>query len=262
MIAEYAEAAAWGDYLKSAPIETSLHLNINVFEVGGVVLLCAPGTMDPFYNRAIGFGVRQPVTPELVDSVLRHFEQAGSNQIYIQVSPAVDPAESLTWLEQRGFYPNGSWVKLVRGREIPPYIETDLDVQLITPDHAHDFADVIVEVFGIAGELYPMLYNTVGRNGWSHYVAYDSGYPAAAAAMYHNNDIAWLGFMGTRPFHRGRGAQNALITRRIFDAITNGCQWIVSDTLEHAPDGQNRSLRNLERLGFEVAYWRINFMNF
>lgn len=262
LIAEYAEAAAWTSYLSEAPAELALALNVKVREVGGVVLLCAPGTMDPFYNRAIGFGLKQPMTPELLDSILESYEQGGANEIYIQVSPAVTPVESLTWLEERGFYPNGSWVKLVRGRDMPPYIETGLDIQIIGPDCAHEFADIIIEVFGLSGEMYSLLHNIVGKPGWQHYVAYDSGNPAAAAAMYSHNDVAWLGFMGTRQEYRGRGAQNALITRRIYDAIGNGCQWIVSDTLEHAADGPNRSLRNLERLGFEVAYWRINFMNF
>jgi GNAT superfamily N-acetyltransferase len=262
MIAEYAESAAWSDYLSAAPADVAAMLNVQVCEVGGTVLICAPGTQDPIYNRAIGLGVKEPATPELIDSILQRFEQNGANQIYMQISPAVRPDETLGWLEERGFYPNGSWVKLVRGCEMPPFIETDLQIELLDASHGKDFAEVILEVFGISDSLYPVLYNTVGRPHWRHYIAYDQGYPAAAAAMYRRGDVAWLGFMGTRESHRGRGAQYALVTRRIFDAITLGCNWIVSDTFEHGTESPNRSLQNLQKLGFEVAYWRINFINF
>ena len=262
IIAEFAEAAAWSDYLSAASVEVTDRLNVQVKEMGGAVLLCAPGAMDPFYNRAIGLGVREPASPGLLDSVLKHYIDNDAYQVYIQICPAVTPVETLTWLEERGFYPNGSWVKLVRGRDAPPFIETGLEIQLLDAAHAHIFADIILEVFGISGELYPFLYNTVGRPNWRHYIAFDNGYPAAASAMFVKGDVAWMGFMGTRESHRGRGAQNALITRRIHDAIGLGCNWIVSDTLEHSFENENRSLRNLERLGFEIAYWRINFTNF
>jgi hypothetical protein len=262
LIAEYAESAAWSDYLSSAPPPYAQQFNLRVNEIGGAVMLCAPGINDPFYNRVVGIGVKEPATPQYLDQILDFYRQHDVSQLYLQVCPAVYPTDTLSWIEERGFYPIGSWVKLVRGREMPPYIETGLDIQNIAPSRASEFAEIIIEVFGVSDDLYPFLVNIVGRTNWNVYIAYSEGFPIAAAAMYSINDIAWLGFMATRESHRGRGAQNALITRRVFDAIESGCTWIVSDTLEHSPDGQNRSLRNLEKLGFEIAYWRINFVNF
>jgi hypothetical protein len=50
------------------------------------------------------------------------------------------------------------------------------------------------------------------------------------------------------PF-RGRGAQSALIARRIKKAVEVGCKIVVSETLSIA----RHSLGNLQKAGFEVA---------
>lgn len=261
VIAEYAEAKAWSDYFSSAPPEIAEQLRLKVQEIEGAVILSAPGIDDPFYNRVIGLGLRKPATPELIDAILECLSENGASRIYFQICPAVHPVDTLTWLESRGFYPNGSWVKLIRGNEMPPFIQTGLDIQVIDADQSYLFTEIITEVFGLSYENSILLNDFVGRSNWSHYIAYDQGYPIAAAAMFRLGEVAWLGFMGTRIDHRGKGAQNALVTRRIFDAVSSGCKWIVSDTLEHSFTGPNRSLTNLERLGFQVAYWRINFQN-
>ena len=51
------------------------------------------------------------------------------------------------------------------------------------------------------------------------------------------------------PFRR-RGAQSALIAQRIKKAVEVGCKIVVSETLSIA----KRSLSNLQKAGFEVAY--------
>jgi hypothetical protein len=58
--------------------------------------------------------------------------------------------------------------------------------------------------------------------------------------------------------HRRRGGQQALLARRIVDAIDAGCTAIVSETGEPIADEPNPSLANLLRCGFKVVASRLN----
>jgi hypothetical protein len=63
----------------------------------------------------------------------------------------------------------------------------------------------------------------------------------------------------TVPAHRRRGAQGSLLARRLEDGIELGCRWFVTETGAEDPDRPNASLRNMLRVGFEVAYLRRNY---
>jgi GNAT superfamily N-acetyltransferase len=64
----------------------------------------------------------------------------------------------------------------------------------------------------------------------------------------------YLGWTGTDPEHRGRGAQSALIAARLARAAALGAHWCVSETNTAA----DASLRNLLRAGFTpAAEWAV-----
>lgn len=260
-VVEYAEARAVSDYIQAAPGDLRELLGMRVEHVGRATLVITPGLDDLFYNRVIGLGVGEEATEEQVDQIIQIFSDAEVGQFYFHLSPGARPEYLWEWLERRGFYPNGSWVKLIRDTSPPPFIETTLQIEPISSEYADAFAAIGVEAFGLPEILFPMLANTVERPDWRHFLAFDGDYPAAGGAMHVHKDVAWLGFMGTRESHQKRGAQSAMATRRIFEAAQAGCKWVVSDTFEHSEDQPNRSLLNLQRLGFEIAYWRVNFLN-
>lgn len=261
-IVEFAEARALTDYFFAAPEWLKIQLDIHTEQVGFATLLIVPGLDDPFYNRVIGLGIGAPASEAQIDEIISRYQANAVDHFWFQLGPTAQPEYIWGWLEARGFYSSGSWVKAIRDTSLPPFVDTGLDLRVIGPDLADAFAEVIVEAYGLPELFYPMVAATVGRKDWRHYLAFDGDYPAAAAAMHTYKDIAWLGFMGTRPSHQRRGAQTALITRRIHDASQIGCRWVVSDTFEHDPEKPNRSLLNLERLGFYTSYWRVNFMNY
>jgi hypothetical protein len=81
-------------------------------------------------------------------------------------------------------------------------------------------------------------------------MAFDGARPVAVAALCVFEDIGYLTGAGTAAGHRQRGAQQALIARRIDKAEEIGSATLVSETLtmlEH-------SHRNLQRAGFRDAY--------
>jgi L-amino acid N-acyltransferase YncA len=78
--------------------------------------------------------------------------------------------------------------------------------------------------------------------------------------MYARDGFAWLGAAGTLASHRGRGAQGALIARRIDDARALGCHTLTTEILPDQPGKKNASSRNMERVGFRIACRRPNWV--
>jgi GNAT superfamily N-acetyltransferase len=81
-------------------------------------------------------------------------------------------------------------------------------------------------------------------------MAFDDSHPVAIATLCIFEDLGYLMAAATAESHRKRGAQQALIAKRIEQAERLGCSLLVSETLymiEH-------SYRNLERAGFQEVY--------
>ena len=100
---------------------------------------------------------------------------------------------------------------------------------------------------------------TIGRilavTGGAHlYLAELDGRPIAAATLHMHEGVALMGGASTIPSARGRGAQLALLERRLQDAFANGCDIAMMGALPGSI-----SQRNAERHGFRIAYTRIKW---
>ena len=87
---------------------------------------------------------------------------------------------------------------------------------------------------------------------WSCYLAEVAGAPVGAAALVVDDGIGLLANAATLPAGRRRGCQQALIHRRMQDAMASGCELF----LTMANPG-SVSHRNLERGGLGVAYTKV-----
>lgn len=86
------------------------------------------------------------------------------------------------------------------------------------------------------------------------------GRSQACAAMLVDGDVAEFGIAATLEPARGRGAQLALLHRRILDAAAAGCETLFVETGERVPNRPSASYRNILRAGFEEAYLRPNWV--
>ena len=75
-----------------------------------------------------------------------------------------------------------------------------------------------------------------------------------------DGDVAEFGIAATLEPARGRGAQLALLHRRIADAGAAGCETLFVETGERVPNRPSASYRNILRAGFEEAYLRPNWV--
>jgi hypothetical protein len=107
--------------------------------------------------------------------------------------------------------------------------------------------------------LAPVVEALVGRPWWRAYGAFDGDALVAGGVMRCDGRVAWLGLGATLPSHRGRGAQGALMSRRITDAIAQGASTIATEAGTPIDGEKNASYDNMRRCGFELVGARTNW---
>jgi GNAT superfamily N-acetyltransferase len=196
----------------------------------------------------------------MIAEAVTHFDGAGVKHFAFQMSPQAYPPEVPRWLAAQGLGASNNWVKMIHAPAPPPVIRTDLHIEQIGSDQADTFSEIVETAFEMPSVIRPWFNFLVGRAAWRHYLAFDGDTPVGCGALFIKNGIGWLGIGGTLPAARGKGAQGALIARRINDAIDLGCQWIITETGEETPGHRNPSYHNMVRTGFELVYPRPNYV--
>ena len=259
-LAERPDVAFALENVAAASNETRSTAGMGVRRIGEGVVTWA-GAFDVLAaNRALGFGLDELLTPERLDEIEACFVAAGVPRFMIQVSPAARPADLPRLLEARGYRKHNRWVKLMRSTATVPKIESQLGIVQIGSDRASEFADIVGGAFGFPPAMMDALAGLVGREGWRHYLAVDGDRPVGGAALFVVEGVGWLGAAGTRAEARGRGAQSALIARRVADAAALGISTVVTETAEETPERPAPSWRNMRRLGFQEIYRRPNWV--
>ncbi len=259
-IVEMSEAEAWNDFFLAAPADLGAQLGIGTEYYGSTVALMADKLDRRMFNRVVGLGILEPADQSTVDAILADYDQAHLPSFAVQLSPFAQPPALPDWLRQHGLTPRDNWAKLYRGSQPPPEVQTELRVEMIGQAEAHTFAQIACGVYGLPTELEPWVAATVNRDGWHHYLALDGERAVACGALFIDGNVGWLGWAGTLAPDRNRGAQSALMARRVHDGAAMGCEWFVSECKEDTPDQPNPSYHNLLRNGFQLAYHRPNWM--
>ena len=211
-------------------------------------------------NRIVGLGVASPATTGDLDAALRWFHEAGVPRAFVQVAPHAEPDMLAAWLQARGLTYYNNWVRLWRDTTPLPPRPTTLRVEQVVADRADLFGRIVAEAFHMPLAASGWVTSTFGQPGWRHYMAFDGETPVATATLFLKGDTGWLGAAATSEAARGKGAQSALIARRIADANAQGCTLLSVETAEPTETRDAPSYRNVTRLGFEVAYKRANWL--
>lgn len=260
LLNELGESEARANLYLCAPPEFARKYGLETRRIGSVWVILIAGWEGGYFNRIIGLGVGDPAKESLLDDAIGFLKNAGCTDYMAQISPLVHSPHLLEWLKARAFTRGSERAKMYRGNEPAPSIPTDLRVESIGKEYAHDFADIALTAFGMPPELRPFVNGTLGKPGWHHYLAFDGEQPVSAAGMYVKGDIGWLSFGSTLASHRNRGGQGAMFARRIADGLALGCRWFVTETTEDTTDSPSPSYRNMLRTGFKLAYLRPNYV--
>ena len=197
-------------------------------------------------NRVYLCGAEEGMSSAGVGRLIDLFATEGAKRFFVWLSPGPNMELARGWLEAHGLsrITRTGYPTLCRTERAPVRFETDLEVREV---NAEEIAQASAEL----GEtLWPEYSRSAGRDKFFHYMAFDGARPVAIAALCIFEDLGYLMAAATAESDRKRGAQQALIAKRVERAEQMGCSIQVSETLymiEH-------SYRNLQRAGFEEAY--------
>jgi GNAT superfamily N-acetyltransferase len=217
---------------------------------GSCYVTIDPNRQGPFasanLNRVYWCGTEAGMEFRGIGRLIDLFATDGVKRFFVWLSPGPDMEVLRGWLEQSGLsrIRRTGYPTLCRDHRSPVEFKTDLEVREVSAEEIAQAGDQLGET------MWPGYVRSAGKEGFFHYMAFDDGRPVAVATLCVFEDLGYLMAAATAESHRKRGAQQALIAKRIERAEQMGCSTLVSETLymiEH-------SYRNLQRAGFEEVY--------
>jgi GNAT superfamily N-acetyltransferase len=264
-VADLVEAEAWAQLQLALPEDFRTRLRIAVHRHGRAVALVTGGSTEFAVNRVIGLGVLTPVTPDLLDTLIRQYSSAGVQKFLVQMNPEAVTAEIDGWFLERGFVCKPGLGKLYRATADAGSLPLARSIRVVEIDQgdAETFEGLVAAPLKVPEEMRLGIRSTIGHDRWRYYLAFEGkgDRPIAGAALFAGQEAGWCGLAATHEDHRGQGAQTALLVRRIQDAAASACRWVMAETMLEKPDRPNPSIRNMRRLGFEVLHQRRHYMS-
>lgn len=264
-LAEGAEAEFMLAMASGAPPEAQAELGMVQARIaGGVVLAMAGDPTGGYWNKALGFGVTEPVTAEAVDEVLGVYRRAGSGVAVLQVAPSVLPEDWAEICDRHGIAAGQAWVKLLRPTAPePPEASSSLRVGPLDPGDAGAWAHAYCVGFGmpeVPALVAMMEAGTDTGAGFRPFAAWDGDALVAAANLHVAGPAGAFCGAATLPGARGRGAQSMFMRVRIEAARALGLEWVSAETWQEGEGQHNASLHNMLRAGFVEVYPRTNWV--
>jgi hypothetical protein len=261
---EQIERDAWFDLYVAAPDDLKAPGPVSVARLGETLLLADRSTPATVVNRALCLGVGQPASEAQVGDAVAWMRSHANPNWSLQIVPVANGPEMQAWAQAQGLRRlPAELAKFYREPTPPadPRTLSRLDIREVGPDNAADFGRVAQTGYPLPPHFAPWLSALVGRPGWRCYLAYDGALPVACAAMFVQEGWAWLGVDATLADHRGRGAQKALIARRLADGIAAGVDGFTVETGLPAAgtEAKHPSFRNISGAGFALAYARMQY---
>lgn len=250
------------DHWKLVPPEVAKRLKPRTAHVGDAFLTMLAGSEALRVNRVIGLGHRGKASQQVVDEIVRRYQDAGVKRFSVLLGPGPQADDAARWLSARGFTRKPGLMLLVRDarkalprqeRRVVVHRASAVDRATIVAIHAKCFA------------------TPLSRRSWNlaaaasrdheHYLAFAGPTAIAAGTLRIDGDLAWLGGGATLTRWRRRGAHRALILARLRRAVQRGCRWVWVETAAPARGRPDGSRRNLVRLGFEEAFTKPVFVS-
>ena len=258
-LADGIEKAALADLHAAAPEDLARRIGLQAFEAGGALVSVVGGDPSIVLNRTSGLGVSAPVTADDVRRIRATYSAAGVGRHFVQVHPEAGLTGLARWLEEAGYRPQRRWMKFIRGRQPIALPETALQIREIGPEHATDFGRIVAEGFDLSELGAELVGSLAGRRGWRLFMAFADDRPAATGALFVQGRTAWLDWGSTTRAHRRKGAQAALLARRVAVALELGCEAMFTTTGEWVEGDPQHSYKNIQRTGFEELYLSCNY---
>lgn len=258
-LVETSEARAYALLEECASQATRRSFGLSVERIGGAYAFLATGLKDSLLlNRVIGLGVEEPMTTDLIAQLDRHYREGGVMTYAAEVAPTGVRGPVMDQLLAAGFLPFKQTHMMHRRSDPVPEVSSDLQVCRVGFEHAESFVSLCRDVFGLAPPFSDLLRDSFGVRQQTHWLAFEGDTVAAAALTTRiSDDVAWIGWVCTKPSHRGRGAQSALAAAQLRACQEDGIGWVTLEAAAGSKRQPSQSLRNYTRLGWCTAYQRV-----
>jgi GNAT superfamily N-acetyltransferase len=227
---------------------------------GGVASFADEGSP---YNKVAGWGFDGVPGLDELDAIEGAFAARGA-PTQVELAHLADPAigELLT---ARGYRLES--FENVLGRSLDrcdPWVSpSDIEVRLSPDDEFDDWLRVVADAAahpdseGLARHeefpraIYEQAQRDAAHAGVRRYSAWRAGSLAGGAELRLVGDIAQFAGAATAPAHRRHGIQSAFLSRRLADAVAEGC-----DVAVIVVQPGSKSQQNAQRSGFHLLYTR------
>ncbi len=208
---------------------------------------------EPYFtaSRVLGFGSGDEAH---LDALLDWFHSFGEAP-HLDITPHHSSKALLRLFAERGLF-QYNFLTFLYGVPEPddraePELPDGIELREYGEDQLEEFGQLCAEIEGWQGEDRKVRAQVIAAQfpGWSSYIAFASGKPAAHAVLRIDDGVAVMMFAETRADLRGLGCQTALLHRRISQAAQAGCELILCGSYPGTI-----SQRNQMRVGLRVAY--------
>ncbi len=234
-------------------------MGIAVRRLGGGVVVSVSKDPSGFWSKAQGFGFGEPLTEKVIAEAVGFYRSEGTASANFHLPDQVLPPDWPEIAAAYGLTRGEVLVKTLRDDRPVALAPTTLRVGPVDDADMAAWAAVQIEAFELHdpdGRMAEMLASVNDIDAVTAYGAWDGDLLVATGALFVDGEAGELVSGATRPLYRGRGAQSALLARRVQDGLAAGCRWLLSETGKPAPGERNPSLDNLRRAGFDVIYDR------
>lgn len=248
---------------------------VEIARIGGAVCLYSRTMPWPSFNTVKG--LRDEDAARL-DEIAAFYRERDRN-VQFEIVPGLIGPDLLKALAGRGLYPSGFHASMygrpgtgsdaaagdseARSRDGSGTGAMDsagdpLRIVELGQDDFETYATIHCRAFGLPDNGIPHVAanNRVlhARPGWTFYLAYWDGAPAATAVMHAAEGTASFTFAATLPEFRGRGIHRRLLLHRLAAAAERGCTLAVGQCAF-----LSASHRNMERAGMRLGYVRTTW---
>jgi GNAT superfamily N-acetyltransferase len=129
-----------------------------------------------------------------------------------------------------------------------------------SPSQAREVGSILRRAMDLPERSVDLFASVVGRARWHVYLALEDDRAIGAGTLFVHDGVGYLGMGATLPEHRKRGAQSALLARRLEVARDLGCSVVVSETGAPVEGDPQHSHRNMLRAGLREISVLHNFM--
>jgi GNAT superfamily N-acetyltransferase len=227
---------------------------------GGVATFAEP---DSPFNKVVGLGFGGVPTAAELDKIEQAFAACGA-ATRIELPHLADP-EIAVLLTERGYRLESfeNVLGLAIEGEQEPVLPLGIEVRPSGDDEFPTWLDLMADAVAhpdtegaprheeFPREVYINAERDLAAAGVARYAALCEGVAIGGAALRMAEGVAQLAGAATVPAHRRRGVRTALLSARLADAATTGCDIAVITTRPGS-----RSQQNAQRRGFDLLYTR------